>query len=411
MKKIGFVSTWFDRGAAMVTKAYRELLDREGHKTFIYARGGEYFAKGDPRWEDASVTWGLELPGTRINLPHFKRWIRSNNLDVVFFNEQHEIDILPYIREDFKDLVIGSYIDYYKEETIHSFELYDFLICNTKRHYSIFSHWHPQCFYVPWGTDTNLFRPHPKEGRTNDKVTFFHSVGFSKRKGTDILIKSFIDSNLGKISNLIIHTQVDIKYCFGFDSETLKKNNITVIHKTVPAPGLYNLGDIYVYPTYLDGLGLTIYEALSCGLPVITTNEAPMNEIVSDDVGFLVEPDLHFSRSDGYYWPMARCDQKLLTEAMLYFIKNSETIKLKSENARAKTESCFKWVDRQDIVSLIFNKATKMEVERYKIIFYKNVIKKQKLRDMLSWISVFVPDVILSGYIKYQKNKKLRYYK
>ena len=65
---------------------------------------------------------------------------------------------------------------------------------------------------------------------------------------------------------------------------------IEFIEKTVSAPGLYFRGDVYLYPTRLEGIGLTICEALASGLPVITTNDAPMNEFVIDgETGYLVD--------------------------------------------------------------------------------------------------------------------------
>lgn len=41
---IGIVRTWFERGAAYVSRQYMEVL-AERHNIFIYARGGESFAK------------------------------------------------------------------------------------------------------------------------------------------------------------------------------------------------------------------------------------------------------------------------------------------------------------------------------------------------------------------------------
>lgn len=81
---IGFVSTWFERGAAYVTKAYIELLKDENN-IYIYARAGEKYGKGDPNWDWENVTWGLQLEGTRINFNHFKKWIKKNNIEVIFF--------------------------------------------------------------------------------------------------------------------------------------------------------------------------------------------------------------------------------------------------------------------------------------------------------------------------------------
>lgn len=63
---IGFVSTWFERGAAYVTKAYLDLL-KENNNVYVYARGGESFAKNDKNWDKPYVTWGDEFFNTKIN--------------------------------------------------------------------------------------------------------------------------------------------------------------------------------------------------------------------------------------------------------------------------------------------------------------------------------------------------------
>jgi glycosyltransferase involved in cell wall biosynthesis len=56
-------------------------------------------------------------------------------------------------------------------------------------------------------------------------------------------------------------------------------------------PFYYSWADIYALPTLWEGLGRAQIEALSCGTPVITTNDAPMNTIVHEGYnGFLVDP-------------------------------------------------------------------------------------------------------------------------
>lgn len=52
---IGFISTWFERGAAYVTKAYVDIL-KDNHNVFVYARGGEKTGEGDPNWDLPYVT-------------------------------------------------------------------------------------------------------------------------------------------------------------------------------------------------------------------------------------------------------------------------------------------------------------------------------------------------------------------
>ncbi|WP_047983555.1 glycosyltransferase family 4 protein [Ornithinibacillus californiensis] len=371
---IGFVSTWFERGAAYVTKLYVDALIQNNHKVFVYARGGERFAKGDVNWDQDYVTWGMRLSGTNINKNHFYKWIKENNIDTVFFNEQHEFSIVAMLKRDFKNIKIGSYIDYYKENTLDYFNIYDFIICNTKRHYEAFEK-HQQKFYIPWGTDIDLFKPIDRQSEPKDQLVFFHSAGMSNRKGTELVIEAFIKGKLNTNSKLIIHSQVDIKKISGYESRELEQYNIEVLEKTVSAPGLYYLGDVYVYPTKLEGLGLTIYEALSCGLPVITTDNAPMNEVVKEDVGKLVEVEKFYSRSDGYYWPLSKCSITDLVNKMRYYIDNYKDIKDFKHMARNYAVEQLNWKDRYHEINNIFETSNICDFEQD---LYDRIIKQEK---------------------------------
>ncbi len=52
-----------------------------------------------------------------------------------------------------------------------------------------------------------------------------------------------------------------------------------------------NQSDVYIQPTYFESLGISILEAMSYSLPVISTNVGGVPEIVSDGVnGFLIDP-------------------------------------------------------------------------------------------------------------------------
>lgn len=51
----------------------------------------------------------------------------------------------------------------------------------------------------------------------------------------------------------------------------------------------YNLADALVYPSFMEGFGLPILEAMACGAPVITANAASMPE-VAGGAGILVDP-------------------------------------------------------------------------------------------------------------------------
>lgn len=386
---IGFVSTWFERGAAYVTKAYVDALS-EGHNTFVYARGGEGTGKNDPKWDSEKVEWGLNLHGTKINKRHFFKWITRNKIEIVFFNEQREYVILAEVKKHFPRIIIGAYVDYYTENDLENFKIYDFLICNTKRHYSVFKGFN-QCYYVPWGTDIDVFKPIFKE---NNSVVFFHSVGMSTRKGTELLINAYIDGEIYKQSKLLIHSQLEMKKLFGYDVQDLLKYNIEVIEKTVSAPGLYHKGDVYVYPTTLDGLGLTIYEALSCGLPVITTDIAPMNEIVNDKIGYLVQVEKQFCRSDGYYWPLSICNKESLINGMRKYLGQQLNIVNLKQQARDYAVENLKWVDRYSYINEIFLKVNRIDNDVVYDVYIRS-LKKKKFRQIGKHVIDLLPDRLI----------------
>lgn len=337
---IGIVTTWFERGAAIVSRAYMDVLSAE-HDVHIYARGGERFARDSTKWNLPNVTWGRRLRGhlnTRVDSGHLQRWLKGNHIDIVLFNEQHSWDIILDLRRSC-DVLLGAYIDYYTPRTVPFFNLYDFLLCNTRRHFHVFRD-HPQTLYIPWGTDLNLFRPRAKE---NQGVVFFHSSGMSPdRKGTDVLIAVFrrIPGNC----QLIIHLQPNRDHYAVLKRLAGDDPRIRLIEAEVGAPGLYHLGDVYVYPTLLEGIGLTIAEALASGLPVITTNEAPMNEFIIDGYnGKLVDIMRREPRWDGYYWPMARSSEEDLQKAMQFFMDRPESLPWFQAKARESAEILFNW--------------------------------------------------------------------
>lgn len=359
--KIGIVTTWQERGAAYVSRQYRDSL-KSDHEIFIYARGGEVYAVGDKNWDDKNVTWGKKIPiriPTSIDLADFKKWILKNKLEIIFFNEQQWWT--PVLLCKKLGIKIGSYIDYYTEETIPFFAVFDFLICNTKRHFETFK-WHTQAFYVPWGTNINLFKNESYLPVNKEFLTFFHSCGMSpERKGADILLNSFY--KLEGRRKLIIHSQTDLKIAFPSLREIINKmvaeGTLEIINKEVSAPGLYYLGDVYVYPSRLEGIGLTICEALACGLPVITGDNQPMNEFVDDTNGKLVKIAKFEKRSDNYYWPQCEVSETPLIEAMQYYIDNFNLIEKFKYNARQSAEIEFDWDKNSSNLSEVFSGVVK----------------------------------------------------
>jgi glycosyltransferase involved in cell wall biosynthesis len=54
-------------------------------------------------------------------------------------------------------------------------------------------------------------------------------------------------------------------------------------------PLIYNLADLFVYPSVYEGFGLPVLEAMACGTAVITSNVSSLPE-VAGDAAVLVDP-------------------------------------------------------------------------------------------------------------------------
>ena len=195
---------------------------------------------------------------------------------------------------------------------------------------------------------------------------------------------------------MIIHTQIPLEILIGFKLENPERYNITIIEKTVSAPGLYYMGDVYVYPTTLDGLGLTMYEALASGMPVITTNCPPMNEVITNDVGKLVDIEKYKTRWDAYYWPLAFVKKESLIEAMKYYVDNSERILEYRNLARKVAEEKWNWKDRVNVVSNAFTESKIKKIPNLNDELKKYTKKEIKKisKDLLPFIPKWVQEII-----------------
>lgn len=345
---IGIVTTWFERGAGYVSKAYVKTLASR-YKVFVYARGGEKYGKRDPNWDLPYVTYSPRWHNPLFKFDsamcrtHFWRWVKHNRIDLILFNEQRHVGLVKEIKSC--GIICGAYVDYYTRSTIKDFDVYDFLICNTHRHYSVFRD-HENVFYIPWGTDTHLFSPPPSRVSFEDGVVFFHSAGYgsiNSRKGTDLLVQAF--QKVKGIARLIIHSQSPVQNYGGEIAKLIiSDKRIVFINKVVSAPGLYYMGHVYVYPSRLDGIGLTVPEALAVGLPAITTDCAPMNEFVEDGYnGLLVKVAQISERWDGYYWPHTIVDIDDLAHKMQAYVNDRGLLLKHSSNARRSAIERFDW--------------------------------------------------------------------
>lgn len=342
--RIGIVTTWFERGAAYVSRQFMNILSKTD-EVYIYARGGEKYAIDDPIWNTPNVHWSkrsnanIRIHGSvYIDKKEFKKWIDDNKIEIIIFNEQQWMTPLIWCNE--WKIPTVAYVDYYKEETIPMFNIYDAVLCNTKRHAFALRN-HPNPIYLKWGTDINLYKPSQDKHKL---LTFFNSGGMSPfRKGTDFVLQAFYKISNRRDAKLLIHTQVPLSTAFPhlqeIINELLYEESLEIIEDTVTAPGLFYRADVYVYPSRLDGIGLTLMEATASGLACITVDNPPMSEFIDPTFGTTCQVEYQYCRKDAYYWPMCVSNVDSLSSIMKDMINGNYDIASMKVNARVYAET------------------------------------------------------------------------
>ncbi len=345
---IGIITQWYPSGAGNVSKAYFNSLIKE-HNVFIYSRGGPNLLNND-NWNQNFVTVAPKHSQlTGINKKHFKKWIKTNQITAVIFNEQRQWEAVLFAKK--LNLLTGAYVDYYKQDTVNLFESYDFLLCNTQRHFEVFKS-HKQVIYIPWGTNIPRFINIKSINKSrirflilsNQGLAYLEKTPWLDRTNTEVAVRAF--QEVSGDCELVIMSQVELSKTPKYFQDLIKSDSRIKYIKETYNEFPHEKGDIYVYPSRLDGIGLTLLEALSFGMPCITTDCQPMNEFVIDGfTGKLIQVERFFGRPDGYYWPESMVSVNSLNSIMQYYVDNPGQIILHGKNAIKYISETRNWDD------------------------------------------------------------------
>jgi starch synthase len=144
----------------------------------------------------------------------------------------------------------------------------------------------PEKIYInPYGAPIESFYPAEKKDDIF-RILFVGAVG--PRKGVHYLIQAWKELNLPSSELLLVGKNV---YPENWLEQAIQGLSIRYIpsvpHHTLK--DIYTSADAFVFPSLAEGLALVQLEALSCGLPVITTPNAGASSILLDGYnGFLI---------------------------------------------------------------------------------------------------------------------------
>lgn len=168
----------------------------------------------------------------------------------------------------------------------------------------------------------------------NKKIIMY--VGNLKpHKNLERLLEAYSKINNKEETCLLLVGKAFEKYNALEDKEIQLGINDYVIHTGIVTQDelvdLYNLADLFVFPSLYEGFGLPVLEALACGTPVVCSNTSSMPEVGEDDVGYFNPYDIDemIKKIEEYIDNEHRIQEKHIKEKIKKFNweKNSELTK------------------------------------------------------------------------------------
>ncbi len=303
--RIGIVTKWYSSGQAVVSRQIRSALDELGHETFILARQGTgprvQENTGDGVWDQPGIT---EIAASDIPLADYEAWVDDNGIEVVLTDNLYQFDELTALRKR-GVRTVGRFVwEHYGAEHVGpTREAFDAVYSLHRGEQERYREMGLDTTLVTWGCHPELLRfardsqdpaapgRDAQEAAGDGLVRFYIPGSFlGKRKPLDEMLEAFHlieDTRL----RLLLKGQVQKKV------EKLQKaaerdKRVTVVLEDQATDEHFRMVagcDVCLTPTRWEGLGLPLFEALAFGQPTITNDNAPMNEVVLDDVnGVLV---------------------------------------------------------------------------------------------------------------------------
>jgi glycosyltransferase involved in cell wall biosynthesis len=173
---------------------------------------------------------------------------------------------------------------------------------------------------APYGVNHEFWTPGPIN-KPSGPLRFIFAGQVSLRKGVPLLIEAWEKAELRDAELALVGSWMLA------DS---KRRSLPSGIKWFPpcsAQALrdrYQESDVFVFPSFAEGLALVLLEAMACGLPAIASEPSGAAEIITADCGFVISPG----------------DLDRLVELLTWFDRHRDEIPAMRREARSQAERC-----------------------------------------------------------------------
>lgn len=315
------------RGSVIHTLELAEALQALGHQVCVYAldKDGTGFSRSlscnyklvpaqpTPDGIDALIQQRIQefvdylsQSEERHDCYHAQDCISANALSIL--RERHYIPHFVRTVHHIEDYN-SPYLQKCQERSLREPDLC--LCVSTQWQAQLLSHYQIYAPRVINGVNTQRFSSTPNGSELllkqrlglNGNPIYLTVGGIEPRKNSLILLKAFIQllANYPQ-AQLIIAGGATLFDYQGYRDEFLslvdhfgvslgKSLILPGVISELELPTLYRLADAFVFPSVKEGWGLVLLEAIASGIPVITSNQPPFTEFLSDNQALLVNPN------------------------------------------------------------------------------------------------------------------------
>lgn len=135
---------------------------------------------------------------------------------------------------------------------------------------------------APYGVDLEFWNPGPRAASAGETLRFIFAGQSSIRKGTPLLLEAWKAAGLRDASLVLAGS-------WQMSPQKLKTlpDGVEFAGHTARAElrERYQQSDVFVLPTFFEGLPLVLLEAMACGLPAIASEAASGQQVLQNNAG------------------------------------------------------------------------------------------------------------------------------
>jgi glycosyltransferase involved in cell wall biosynthesis len=283
------VSKWFASGQAVVSRQIRSALDELGHETFVLAKQGkgpraQAERVDDPVWDQPGVTHSAAAD---IPEAEYLGWVRENGIEAVMCDQNDQFAEIGALRRN-GVRTIGRFVweSFAAADAGPARDAYDVIYSFTRAERERYRGLGIESPLLTWGVHPELKAVAEGVERDPETISFYVPGSFmGKRKPFPEIVEAFTRTTDPRF-RLLIRGQVDRK---AGKLEKAAGGDQRVVVELEDRPTDEHLRQfaschVCLSPSRWEGLGLPLYEAIAFGMPSITNDSPPMNEVVLDGV-------------------------------------------------------------------------------------------------------------------------------